>query len=227
MCDCNLVSWVLKCSLVLTEELFLILWVDEHFSLVFHRHETVLNSKDLWWPARLPMCESCFGSLESKITWRNLRKKKKTPTIISVEYTQIIKLHALSESGGFFSTVFPCISISLPLSHTHTHTHTRAHAYSTQHTECAGGFIRKMVLILLSALTNSHLAPWNICFASCQSCFSHIGRMKLEIMWDLRLFSKQRGERFCRVYTYCMLRLNYCIRLHPIWVKNWQRWCDT
>lgn len=36
--------------------------------------------------------------------------------------------------------------------------HTHAHS-TQQHTERAGGFIRKMALILLSALTNRHLAP--------------------------------------------------------------------
>lgn len=114
-----------------------------------------------------------------------------------------------------------------------SHSLTHTHVYSTQHTErAAGGFIREMVLILLSAFTNRHPAPWNIRFASCQSCFSHIGRMKLEIMWDLRLFSKQRREGLFKFFyfllyrqTLYMLGMNYCI-CKCEWLSG-KMWCDT
>lgn len=114
-------------------------------------------------------------------------------------------------------------SVPLPLTLSHTH------AYNAQHAECAVGFIRKMVLILLSALlvTNRQQAPWNIWLQAAMS-FSHIGRMKLEIMWDLWLFSKQRIRRtFQSVHLYCLLRVIYCICLYPMQVINWKNWCDT
>lgn len=110
---------------------------------------------------------------------------KTSPTIISAEQTQIIKLHALSQSVGFFLTVSHWISLSLSLSCSLTlslslsqHTHTHAYIQYT----LLEVFITEKALILLSALTNKYLAPWNIWFACWQSrlFFPQTWRVKLE-----------------------------------------------
>ncbi len=173
--------------------------------------------------ARLSVCESCFRSLESKNHMEALKKKKKAQqnTHAHNNFSWVDpdnNITCTQWKCRLFSTAFLCISLSL------THTHAQ---YSTRHTErAAGGFIGEMVLILLSVLTNRHLAPWNIWFASCQSCFPHIARMKPEIMSALGLFSKQRRESLlASVHILYMLWVNYCI-CPCDWLIG-KNWCDT